>query len=53
MRLSARIEDARAEVARIEPQRTMAERQLRRIEQLANSSISQTQLDECDRSTPC
>jgi RND family efflux transporter MFP subunit len=33
-------------VARIEAQRGMSERQLKRIEQLANSSISQTQLDE-------
>src|SRR5262245_41216626 len=41
-----RVEDARAEVARIESQRTMSERQLQRIEKLANSSISQTQLDE-------
>jgi len=41
-----RVEDAKAAVARIEAQRGMSERQLKRIEQLANSSISQTQLDE-------
>jgi RND family efflux transporter MFP subunit len=41
-----RVEDAGAEVARIEAQRAMSERQLRRIEQLANNSISQTQIDE-------
>lgn len=40
------VEDTRAEVARIEAQRAMSERQLQRIEKLANSSISQTQLDE-------
>lgn len=40
------VEDTKAEVARIESQRAMSERQLRRIEQLANNSISQTQLDE-------
>lgn len=41
-----RVEDAKAEVMRIEAQRAMSERQLQRIEQLANNSISQTQLDE-------
>jgi RND family efflux transporter MFP subunit len=41
-----RVEDAKAEVARIEAQRAMSERQLQRIERLANDSISQTQLDE-------
>lgn len=41
-----RVEDAKAEVARIEAQRSMSERQLQRVEKLANSSISQTQLDE-------
>jgi RND family efflux transporter MFP subunit len=40
------VDDAKAEVARIEAQRAMSERQLQRIEQLANNSISQTQLDE-------
>jgi RND family efflux transporter MFP subunit len=40
------VEDARAEVARIEAVRAASERQLKRIEQLANNSISQTQLDE-------
>ena len=40
------VEDARAEVARIEAQRAASERQLQRIEKLANNSISQTQLDE-------
>lgn len=40
------VEDAKADVARIEAQRVTAERQLQRIEKLANSSISQTQLDE-------
>jgi RND family efflux transporter MFP subunit len=44
--LRLQVEDAKAEVARIEAQRSMSERQLRRIESLANSSISQTQLDE-------
>jgi RND family efflux transporter MFP subunit len=39
-------EDTKAEVARIDAQRAMAERQLQRIQQLANNSISQTQLDE-------
>ncbi|MGH8175640.1 MAG: efflux RND transporter periplasmic adaptor subunit [Steroidobacter sp.] len=41
-----RVEDTKAEVARIESQRAMSARQLERIEQLANNSISQTQLDE-------
>ena len=41
-----RVEDTKAEVARIEAQRTMSERQLQRLEKLGNSSISQTQLDE-------
>lgn len=41
-----RVEDTKADVARIESQRTMSARQLQRIEQLANNSISQTQLDE-------
>lgn len=40
------VEDAQAEVLRIDAQRAMSERQLQRIEQLANNSISQTQLDE-------
>jgi RND family efflux transporter MFP subunit len=40
------VEDAEAEVARIDAQRTMSARQLQRLEQLANNSISQTQLDE-------
>lgn len=40
------VEDAKAEIARIESQRAMSARQLQRIEQLANNSISQTQLDE-------
>jgi RND family efflux transporter MFP subunit len=40
------VEDAKAEIVRIEAQRSMSERQLQRIEQLANNSISQTQLDE-------
>jgi RND family efflux transporter MFP subunit len=40
------VEDARAEVARIEAQRSMSERQVRRIEKLSNDSVSQTQLDE-------
>lgn len=44
--LRLQVEDAKAEVARIEAQRAMSERQLRRVEGLANSSISQTQLDE-------
>jgi RND family efflux transporter MFP subunit len=44
--VSLQVEDAKAEVARIEAQRAMSERQLQRIEQLANNSISQTQLDE-------
>lgn len=44
--VSLRVEDARSDVARIEAQRAMSERQLKRIEQLANNSISQTQLDE-------
>ncbi|HEX7012617.1 MAG TPA: efflux RND transporter periplasmic adaptor subunit [Steroidobacteraceae bacterium] len=41
-----RVEEAKAEVARVEAQRSASERQLRRIEQLANNSISQTQIDE-------
>lgn len=41
-----RVEDAKAETMRIEAQRAMSERQLQRIEKLANNSISQTQLDE-------
>lgn len=40
------VEDTKAEIARIEAQRAMSERQLQRIEKLANNSISQTQLDE-------
>jgi len=40
------VEDAKAEVSRIDAQRAMSARQLQRIEQLANNSISQTQLDE-------
>jgi RND family efflux transporter MFP subunit len=40
------VEDAKAEMMRIDAQRSMSERQLQRIEQLANNSISQTQLDE-------
>jgi len=41
-----RVEDAKAEMARIDAQRAMSERQLQRLEQLANNSISLTQLDE-------
>jgi RND family efflux transporter MFP subunit len=41
-----RVADAQAEIARIESQRTASERQLQRLERLANNSISQTQLDE-------
>jgi RND family efflux transporter MFP subunit len=41
-----RVADTKAEIARIDAQRAMSERQLQRIEQLANNSISQTQLDE-------
>lgn len=44
--LKLRAEEAKAEIARIDSQRTATERQLKRIEQLANNSISQTQLDE-------
>ncbi len=44
--LKLRADDTKAEVARIEAQRAASERQLQRIEQLANNSISQTQLDE-------
>jgi RND family efflux transporter MFP subunit len=44
--VSLQVEDAKAEIARIEAQRSMSARQLQRIEQLANNSISQTQLDE-------
>jgi RND family efflux transporter MFP subunit len=40
------VADTKAEIARIDAQRAMSERQLQRIEQLANNSISQTQLDE-------
>jgi len=40
------VEDAKAEMMRIEAQRSMSERQLQRIEKLANNSVSQTQLDE-------
>jgi RND family efflux transporter MFP subunit len=40
------VEDTKAEVARIDAQRAMSARQLERIEQLANNSISQTQIDE-------
>ena len=35
-----RVADTKAEIARIDAQRAMSERQLRRIEQLANNSIS-------------
>lgn len=41
-----RAADAQAEIARIEAQRGLSERQLQRLEKLANNSISQTQLDE-------
>jgi RND family efflux transporter MFP subunit len=41
-----RVEESKAEVARIESQRTMSERQMQRFEKLSNGSISQTQLDE-------
>jgi RND family efflux transporter MFP subunit len=41
-----RVADTKAEIARIDAQRAMSERQLQRIEQLANNSISQTQIDE-------
>lgn len=44
--LRLRVEDAKAEVTRIESQRAMSERQLRRLEQLVNNSIPQTQIDE-------
>lgn len=44
--LKLRAEDAKADVARIEAQRAASARQLQRIEQLANDSISQTQIDE-------
>lgn len=44
--LRLQVEDTKSDVARIEAQRSMSERQLRRLESLANSSISQTQLDE-------
>lgn len=44
--LRLQVEDAKSDVARIEAQRAMSERQLGRIEALANDSISQTQLDE-------
>lgn len=39
------VDDAKAEVARIESQRAMSERQLQRLEKVG-STISQTQLDE-------
>lgn len=42
-----RVEESKAEVARIESQRVMSARQLERFEKLgSNSSISQTQMDE-------
>jgi RND family efflux transporter MFP subunit len=44
--LKLRAEETKAEIARIDAQRAATERQLQRIEQLANNSISQTQLDE-------
>jgi RND family efflux transporter MFP subunit len=44
--LKLRAEEAKAEIARIESQRAATARQLQRIEQLANNSISQTQIDE-------
>jgi RND family efflux transporter MFP subunit len=44
--LRLNVEDASAEIARIDALRAASERQLKRIEQLANNSISQTQLDE-------
>jgi len=44
--LRLRVEDAKADVARIESQRQMSERQVQRLEKIGNSSISQTQLDE-------
>jgi RND family efflux transporter MFP subunit len=44
--LKLQAEEAKAEIARIDSQRAATERQLQRIEQLANNSISQTQLDE-------
>lgn len=44
--LKLRAEEAKTEIARIDSQRTATARQLQRIEQLANNSISQTQLDE-------
>lgn len=44
--LKLRVEEAKAEIARIDSQRAASERQLKRLEQLANNSISQTQLDE-------
>jgi RND family efflux transporter MFP subunit len=40
------VEEAQAEIARIDSQRSASERQLQRMEKLANNSISQTQLDE-------
>jgi RND family efflux transporter MFP subunit len=40
-----RVDDAKAEVARIESQRAMSERQVQRLEKVG-STISQTQLDE-------
>jgi RND family efflux transporter MFP subunit len=44
--LKLQAEAAKAETARVEAQRAATARQLERIEQLANNSISQTQLDE-------
>lgn len=44
--LKLQVEAAKAETARIEAQRAASARQLERLEQLANNSISQTQLDE-------
>jgi RND family efflux transporter MFP subunit len=44
--LKLSVEEAKAEIARIDSQRAASERQLQRLEQLANNSISQTQLDE-------
>jgi RND family efflux transporter MFP subunit len=44
--LKLQAEAAKAEIAQIDSQRAATERQLQRLEQLANNSISQTQLDE-------
>jgi RND family efflux transporter MFP subunit len=44
--VSLAVEDARAEVARIDSQRANSERQVRRFEQLQSNSVSQTQMDE-------